>query len=371
MISSRSLSVHLTSRYLRTKATDVEALPTNVTSTASKSSNVHAELFMRAKNIRPICAKPRSDINNITNVNRHNYRNLGGGDAYGGADNIKDNVHVNIRNFRQTISKKPKLTKLRSGAAGLKRVSFGSSKDPMLETLVFENPSSFPLSAHLELNLECGCDDDHRAPTYTRYTKVNGNNIAIEVQEVSEHSVVRLSTCESRKRQHIFAPKYFKIYGNTVHNMSRNFNRSFKDTVTKPILSYNRQQSTNYGWDNPFRPGGDLSREADEIVKTIKDGKLITPTKDQATGIAKAREDDTGDDKVVLEDVAKTNVTQNQSAQNDTTCTTQTIVLDDVIKSVDNNDMTSLAQLSNQLIPVPILASHVIVDKKKNCCVIQ
>ncbi|XP_017772238.1 PREDICTED: uncharacterized protein LOC108559454 [Nicrophorus vespilloides] len=32
------------------------------------------------------------------------------------------------------------------------------------------------------------------------------------------------------------------------------------------------------GWDNPFRPGGDLSREADEIVEMIKGGKPITPT---------------------------------------------------------------------------------------------
>ncbi|KAK9746955.1 hypothetical protein QE152_g5661 [Popillia japonica] len=35
---------------------------------------------------------------------------------------------------------------------------------------------------------------------------------------------------------------------------------------------------TDSGWDNPFRPGGDLSREADEIVELIKGGKPITPT---------------------------------------------------------------------------------------------
>lgn len=28
--------------------------------------------------------------------------------------------------------------------------------------------------------------------------------------------------------------------------------------------------STDSGWDNPFRPGGDLSREADEIVSMIR-----------------------------------------------------------------------------------------------------
>lgn len=39
--------------------------------------------------------------------------------------------------------------------------------------------------------------------------------------------------------------------------------------------------STESGWDNPFRPGGDLSREADEIVELIKGGKPITPTPGQ------------------------------------------------------------------------------------------
>lgn len=35
--------------------------------------------------------------------------------------------------------------------------------------------------------------------------------------------------------------------------------------------------STDSGWENPFRPGGDLSREADQIVELIKEGKPITP----------------------------------------------------------------------------------------------
>lgn len=34
--------------------------------------------------------------------------------------------------------------------------------------------------------------------------------------------------------------------------------------------------STESGWDNPFRPGGDLSREADEIVNLIKGKFTIT-----------------------------------------------------------------------------------------------
>ncbi|KAF5300591.1 hypothetical protein FQR65_LT19337 [Abscondita terminalis] len=45
------------------------------------------------------------------------------------------------------------------------------------------------------------------------------------------------------------------------------------------VVSVPREQNcTESGWDNPFRPGGDLSREADEIVELIKGGKPITPT---------------------------------------------------------------------------------------------
>ncbi|XP_022256302.1 uncharacterized protein LOC111089011, partial [Limulus polyphemus] len=37
--------------------------------------------------------------------------------------------------------------------------------------------------------------------------------------------------------------------------------------------------STESDLDNPFRPDGDLSREAETIVSLIKEGKPITPTK--------------------------------------------------------------------------------------------
>lgn len=44
------------------------------------------------------------------------------------------------------------------------------------------------------------------------------------------------------------------------------------------VVSLSVSYSTDSGWDNPFRPDGDLSREADEIVGLIKEGKPITPT---------------------------------------------------------------------------------------------
>ena len=36
--------------------------------------------------------------------------------------------------------------------------------------------------------------------------------------------------------------------------------------------------------DNPFRPGSELSREADIIVNLIKEGKPITPTREMENG---------------------------------------------------------------------------------------
>lgn len=42
--------------------------------------------------------------------------------------------------------------------------------------------------------------------------------------------------------------------------------------------------STEDEMDNPFRPGSELSREADIIVNLIKEGKPITPTRDMVDG---------------------------------------------------------------------------------------
>uniref|UniRef100_A0A1B0AEF5 Uncharacterized protein n=1 Tax=Glossina pallidipes TaxID=7398 RepID=A0A1B0AEF5_GLOPL len=191
----------------------------------------------------------------------------------------------------------------------------------------------------------------------------------------SERSIVRVSIYQSSQPQHIYTPEYFTKYENTLDNSLSNYNCNFEDIMTTPIPSYDRQQSTDSGWDNPFRPGGDLSREADEIVKMISGGKPITPTEDHVIGNGKTQINDTSNGKMVLEEATKTNVSQNQSAQNGTAYRTQTVTLGGVVKSTDNNGMTSLAQVSNQLVPGPTSASHVIIDekksKKKGCCIIQ
>lgn len=40
------------------------------------------------------------------------------------------------------------------------------------------------------------------------------------------------------------------------------------------------------GWENPFRPGGELSREADQIVRAIQSGQPLLTTDDRPDGVA-------------------------------------------------------------------------------------
>ncbi|KAJ8897046.1 hypothetical protein PR048_002392 [Dryococelus australis] len=62
--------------------------------------------------------------------------------------------------------------------------------------------------------------------------------------------------------------------------------------------------STDSGWDNPFRPDGDLSREADQIVELIKGGKPITPTPGSVAPKLPSVSDDTTDGRVSVEPVS-------------------------------------------------------------------
>ncbi|XP_013103748.1 WD repeat-containing protein DDB_G0292056 [Stomoxys calcitrans] len=276
---------------------------------------------------------------------------------------------------QQTIAantKKPKLSKLGSNkTVGLKRVSFGSSKGSMVETLVFETPT--PLSEHVEPSFGFGSDGDYKS---------NMDDSGIEVQEESERSIVRVSIYQSSKPQQICPPEYFTKFEDNLDNSLSNYNCNLDDIMTtaSPIPGYDRQQSTDSGWDNPFRPGGDLSREADEIVKMISGGKPITPTEDNAIANGKSQSNGTSNGTVVTEDITKSNVSQNQSAQNGTHRVQPTAAAAGggggaAAKPTENNGVTSLAQVSKQVVPGPTSASHVVIDEKKNkkkgCCVIQ
>ncbi|XP_053624636.1 uncharacterized protein LOC128683245 [Plodia interpunctella] len=159
---------------------------------------------------------------------------------------------------------KPKHKLLSNGSkhTTLKRVSFGSSKGSMVETLIYESPlQEEPESPPAQLH-----------ETSFPYTPV---------EDDSERSKVRVSFYQGARPQCLSPPPAAPLLE------SHDFYAALLSAATKQDMTdhvmYNRQISTESGWDNPFRPDGDLSREADEIVSLIKGGKPITPTPPAAT----------------------------------------------------------------------------------------
>uniref|UniRef100_A0A182KEQ2 Uncharacterized protein n=1 Tax=Anopheles christyi TaxID=43041 RepID=A0A182KEQ2_9DIPT len=170
--------------------------------------------------------------------------------------------------------------------------------------------------------------------------------------------------------------------------------QQFQNVPNTTILA--RLNSTESGWDNPFRPGGDLSREADEIVNLIKVGKPITPTGDQSLVNGNTPKDshstDDLDTTVVDGALAKHESSQLQAAQKNGTKsphkspgTTATATRSPEMGAKNgttnntgpagNTVNSSMTLISNQVIPGPQSASHVVIDEKKKktctCCVIQ
>ncbi|XP_055585775.1 uncharacterized protein LOC129738569 isoform X1 [Uranotaenia lowii] len=159
------------------------------------------------------------------------------------------------------------------------------------------------------------------------------------------------------------------------------------DDPASMAVAYDRQMSTESGWDNPFRPGGDLSREADEIVNLIKGGKPITPTGDASLLNGSAPKDsshpaENGGSTVVDGGVTKLEASQQNQQPNGTSKSPQKGGEPTSLASPQKNGSSSQqqqpssqTQISNQVIPGPQSASHVIIDEKKKkkcaCCVIQ
>lgn len=185
------------------------------------------------------------------------------------------------------------------------------------------------------------------------------------------------------------------LAGHHHNNSTFQYNPDDPASMTA-VMAYDRQMSTESGWDNPFRPGGDLSREADEIVNLIKGGKPITPTGDQSLLNGSAPKDshdgptENGGSTVVDGVVTKLESTQLQSQQPNGTKSPQKGGPDAATTnpataaSPQKNGSTPAAaaaaspaqtQVSNQVIPGPQSASHVVIDEKKKkkcaCCVIQ
>ncbi|XP_040173851.1 WAG22 antigen isoform X1 [Anopheles arabiensis] len=395
--------------------------------------------------------------------------------------------------------KKVKLNKLGGNKnVTLKRVSFGSSKGSMVETLVFETPTPLPEHAEREFfqspavlagaghtTVYSGGSGPpgttlvhhhypapglahhphhlphHHHPYQPQYsggyhhpldggpgTGASHDDSGIELQEEVERSKVRVSFFQSSKPQSISPPESLHLYGgqSLIHfgngggsggdggydnnnspldtyitsaalnqqydalsshqqqQQHAHFHPDHRDPdmaavyggANVPPTAFNRQMSTESGWDNPFRPGGDLSREADEIVNLIKGGKPITPTGDQSLVNGSTPKDshstDDPDTTVVDGAVAKHEASQLQAAaaqQNGTksphkspgtaaggAAGSPALGAKNGTTGADGSTVhSSTTPISNQVIPGPQSASHVVIDEKKKkkctCCVIQ
>ncbi|CAD7078315.1 unnamed protein product [Hermetia illucens] len=299
-----------------------------------------------------------------------------------------------------------KLNKTGTKNVTLKRVSFGSSKGSMVETLVFETPT--PLPEHAER--EFGFPAENFSTISAQQQQYSGGGFVgggggggyggginvVAAERTLERSKVRVTFFQSSKPQQVSPPESYINYttDSSLPLLSDSFiidtstlSESNMTAATATQPTYDRQISTESGWDNPFRPGGDLSREADEIVNMIKGGKPITPTGDASHSIANGNaQKDTGNHAIengtaVIDGATKTEVSHVQStpAQNGTKSPQQNSKTMSATGNKANGDTKTQTapqtQVSNQVIPGPISASHVVIEDKKKkkctCCVIQ
>ncbi|XP_076386014.1 uncharacterized protein LOC100880587 isoform X1 [Megachile rotundata] len=181
----------------------------------------------------------------------------------------KDDSLYSINSEASTVGSDRK-NKIFNGAkhTSLKRVSFGSSKGSMVETLVYETPVQ-------------------EEPEINRFLDHNGRvpSLIAPVPDTDEgREMVRVSLLGPQPSP--TTPGVFQVQPIAISRIQP----IDMDPVGAELLTthtehtdpaYHTQISTDSGWDNPFRPDGDLSREADEIVELIKGGKPITPTPGQ------------------------------------------------------------------------------------------
>ncbi|XP_043461320.1 uncharacterized protein LOC122497950 [Leptopilina heterotoma] len=182
----------------------------------------------------------------------------------------KDDSLYSIDSDASTVGSERK-NKILNGAkhASLKRVSFGSSKGSMVETLVYETPvQEEPENNHF-------LDHNGRLPASM-----------IPVPDTDEgREKVRVSLLGTQPSPAtpgvLLLDPIGPSTGHLIDIMAASPVELLTTHTEHTTPTYHTQISTDSGWDNPFRPDGDLSREADEIVELIKGGKPITPTPGQ------------------------------------------------------------------------------------------
>ncbi|XP_071527930.1 uncharacterized protein [Panulirus ornatus] len=139
----------------------------------------------------------------------------------------------------------------------LKRVSFGSSKGSMVETLIYDSPVAE----------EERIPEEEVPPFRDAVSQKFGTETGTHQKPASK---VRVTFYESSKPLVVTSPEpseFDQFYPQDL-------------IMASPITdghmpAFDRQLSTDSGRDNPFRPDGDISREADEIVQLIKSGRPL------------------------------------------------------------------------------------------------
>ncbi|XP_069191177.1 uncharacterized protein [Procambarus clarkii] len=154
----------------------------------------------------------------------------------------------------------------RSGIKRLSRVSFGSSKGSMVETLIYDSPVAE------EERIPEEDDPPFRDPVSQKFGTETGS-----LQKPA--SKVRVTFYESSKPLVVTSPEPSEFDQYFPQDLI------MASPVTDGITpAFDRQLSSDSGRDNPFRPDGDISREADEIVQLIKSGRPLQGQPGQRPG---------------------------------------------------------------------------------------
>lgn len=172
----------------------------------------------------------------------------------------------------------------------LKRVSFGSSKGSMVETLVYDCDSVLPLKEEeVPLKEEGGdaeadavCSNSSKQPTLQQDPAINR---ADAVPICSQGSASRLRVTYYESRRPLFVPGE-SCGPDLVEPELSSPSQSSSEPAAAPGAEITTAtlhdmpttyvvQTVEAGWENPFRPGGELSLEADDIVRAIQSGKPL------------------------------------------------------------------------------------------------
>jgi hypothetical protein len=145
------------------------------------------------------------------------------------------------------------------------RVSFGSTKGSMVETLIFESP----------LN-----EEEPSTPSVAwKANKSRNLRTLMTSTPLAEESEALISESSSRSSSKVRVT-YFESKRPLTLPSPEASDAEWDDTMAEPPPqqhpNYTRQISAESGQDNPFRPDGDLSREADELVELLKGGRPIS-----------------------------------------------------------------------------------------------